>query len=219
MTRPSNTWQAVSLTLMDFSEFVHKGKYSIYIGSPDDGKSYLLLPTVSWIDYIHNQVIEYCKQNDLPVPPISHRSPGQLDFFIEKLKGKRLPDDRYRTVLKIAEDIVFEIACRHPFMDGNKRTALLCCNVFLNMNMLQYVQIEPKYKSFTVELDQSKAIKKAKEIEIIAEWNEAEVKPGLKEFLVSNGIIVKREVTEDHIRQFIRKFIVENFVSGKTSSQ
>jgi death-on-curing protein len=38
------------------------------------------------------------------------------------------------TVFEMAGAYLFHIACNHPFVDGNKRTALMCALVFLGLN-------------------------------------------------------------------------------------
>ena len=38
------------------------------------------------------------------------------------------------TVFEKAAAYLFHIACNHPFVDGNKRTALMCALVFLGLN-------------------------------------------------------------------------------------
>ena len=40
----------------------------------------------------------------------------------------------HKDVFEMAAAYLFHIACNHPFVDGNKRTALACCLVFLSFN-------------------------------------------------------------------------------------
>jgi death-on-curing protein len=38
------------------------------------------------------------------------------------------------TFFEMAAAYLFHLACKHPFLDGNKRTALMCALVFLGLN-------------------------------------------------------------------------------------
>ncbi|KAL8783478.1 MAG: hypothetical protein Q9213_004615 [Squamulea squamosa] len=64
-------------------------------------------------------------------------------------------------VVKLASILASRIIKNHPFMDGNKRTALLAANAFLKINgkMLQerpHATLDAAHKAFTVgELDEA----------------------------------------------------------------
>ena len=53
-------------------------------------------------------------------------------------------DDEYLhpSVFEMAAAYLFHLARNHPFVDGNKRTALMCALVFLGLND-QRLQVEP----------------------------------------------------------------------------
>ena len=54
-------------------------------------------------------------------------SAGHLDFNISKSK---IPKDMFRSI----SILFFGILTSHPFVDGNKRTAFECLDVFLKLN-------------------------------------------------------------------------------------
>jgi prophage maintenance system killer protein len=115
-------------------------------------------------------------------------------------------------VLKISEDILFEIACRHPFIDGNKRTALISSNLFLAVNKELYAKNDELSRRYEVKYDPKEAVIRAKQIELIADWNEDQPSEELHRFLIENGIKIRHKICETHIRQYIRKFLIEQYL-------
>jgi len=61
------------------------------------------------------------------------------------------------------------IICRHPFVDGNKRTGLMVADIILESNGYQFVD-EDEVKRFVLELARSE-----KEIDEIVDWLKSEV--------------------------------------------
>ncbi|MCK4319656.1 Fic family protein [Candidatus Micrarchaeota archaeon] len=181
-------------------------------------KSFLCLPTAEAIISLHDGVEEYCRKHNYDVPSKGLKSEGQLDFFEDKIRGKfeRFgKKKKYKTILKLSEDILFEIACRHPFIDGNKRTALVCSSVFLGLNMLSYINNDKRYSSYVLNHDKKYILERGKKIELIADWNEDKTSDDLKTLLKENGIKFRKRITEDHIRQYIKKFLAEEFLEQR----
>ena len=56
------------------------------------------------------------------------------------------------TLAEMAASYAFGIACNHPFVDGNKRTALMAAYVFLGLNGQRLVAPEAEAVVMTVEL-------------------------------------------------------------------
>ena len=48
------------------------------------------------------------------------------------------------TLFDMAAAYAYGIAKNHPFVDGNKRTALACCDVFLQLNGFELNATEPE---------------------------------------------------------------------------
>lgn len=77
------------------------------------------------------------------------RDAGLLDSALNKPKqlwhyGEPLPD-----MADLAAAYAYGIACNHPFIDGNKRTALVVCRLFLKLNNIDFVADQTdKYDTF-----------------------------------------------------------------------
>lgn len=52
----------------------------------------------------------------------------------------------HKDMYEMAAAYLYHIAMNHPFVDGNKRTALVCAIVFLELNG---VHVKPDHKAFT----------------------------------------------------------------------
>ena len=59
---------------------------------------------------------------------------GTLDWVLAAVDGKIFETDLYPTVFDKAAAIAWHIATKHVFHDGNKRTAMACCEWFLARN-------------------------------------------------------------------------------------
>ena len=57
-----------------------------------------------------------------------------LDFLVAKIKSKALKDDKKKDLASIASIYWHEIIINHPFVDGNKRTAVEIVLNFLHLN-------------------------------------------------------------------------------------
>ena len=179
---------------MEFKE-VRVRDVTILVGADTDG-SRLSLPTAEFIRLLHKKLIIYCKNKGLTVPPDSERDEGALDYFQDKLLAKKYPDDKLKCTIKIAEEIIYEISCRHPFSDGNKRTALLCASIMLTLNMETFAWKDPGNRKYSVNFEPRDAIEKGRMLEQIAKWNEDNCPEELKEFLIQKGIKIRKKVAE-----------------------
>lgn len=61
-------------------------------------------------------------------------SRGELEFLITKIESKYADKDLKKQVAKIAAILWMDIIQKHPFMDGNKRTATEAVMLFLQKN-------------------------------------------------------------------------------------
>jgi len=83
-----------------------------------------------------------------------------LDFLETKIKAKRLKENLKKNIASIASIYWYEIIINHPFIDGNKRTAvetMLCflhANIFkikCEMNALIYISLKIANKDISYE--------------------------------------------------------------------
>ena len=61
-------------------------------------------------------------------------NPGSLDHILDAIQGSLFGVDLYPTVLEKAAAIAWRIIVGHVFHDGNKRTGMEACRVFLELN-------------------------------------------------------------------------------------
>lgn len=175
----------------------------------------LTLPTADCLRWIHELLILYSKKKKIDPPQRGLKYEGQLEFFEKKLIERHFSKKKYDNVMKISEDILFEIACRHPFIDGNKRTALLASNIFLDINMGWYIKKDKRCTKYVCKSDPNYALSRGPKIKLIASWNEEDQCKELRDDLIKNGIKIRRKVTEQHVRKFIRHFLWTNFIQEK----
>ncbi len=71
------------------------------------------------------------------------------------MNGEFLHKDLY----EMAAAYLFHIARNHPFLDGNKRTALAVCLVFLDFNGIEIDANLDELESITVDVSAGKATK------------------------------------------------------------
>lgn len=65
----------------------------------------------------------------------------------------------HKDVFEMAAAYLFHIARNHPFVDGNKRTALACCLMFLELNGVEIEVDEHELEELTVTVAEGKADK------------------------------------------------------------
>ncbi len=61
-------------------------------------------------------------------------NPGSLEHVIEEIQGSLFGHDPYPTLVEKAAAIAWRIMTNHVFHDGNKRTAMEACRLFLELN-------------------------------------------------------------------------------------
>jgi death-on-curing protein len=68
--------------------------------------------------------------------------PGQLSYILESVKYVSHNEQTFkRTIAGKAAYLLYEFLNNHLFLDGNKRTAIMVCNEFLELNGF-YLDIE-----------------------------------------------------------------------------
>jgi len=93
------------------------------------------------------------------------RDLGLLLSIIEKPKLKFLGKEIYRSVFQKAAVYLESIAKYHPFVDGNKRTAIADALRFLNLNSYNFDAPDEEIENFILMVVEEKL-----DIDIIAKW-------------------------------------------------
>lgn len=76
-------------------------------------------------------------------------------------------DNLYKTIFDKAAALLQSLLKNHPFVDGNKRTALTSAGIFLKLNGYQLINNHDKEVNFALKIGN-----KHQSIEQIAEWLE-----------------------------------------------
>ncbi len=74
------------------------------------------------------------------VPPENFENRGSLEHALEKIDAVLFGQELYPTVPKKAAALGWTIIAGHVFKDGNKRTGMMSCALFLDMNGFQLLQ-------------------------------------------------------------------------------
>jgi death-on-curing protein len=93
-------------------------------------KKDLLHPTVEAVKAIHREVLQAHGGS----PGI--RDEGLLDSAVAAPQATMMGKPMFREPVEVAAAYLFYLCRNHPFIDGNKRTALATCLVFLSENGL-----------------------------------------------------------------------------------
>jgi len=191
------------------------GSFPIWVSVPNkfhyDSPSFCL-PTAEAVIILHEALDRVSTELEYDAPARGFRSKAQLDYLEERLLHKKYGCSKYQNILKSTEEMIFQIACRHPFTDGNKRTSLLCADLFCSLNDALYLGRDRRYSLYQFIAGPTNALERAKKLELIADWNEGLPSSKLKTFLISQGIQIRKNACEQHIRQYINKFLQETFI-------
>jgi death-on-curing protein len=93
-------------------------------------KKDLLHPTVEAVKAIHREVLQAHGGS----PGI--RDEGLLDSAVAAPQATMMGKPMFSEPVEVAAAYLFYLCRNHPFIDGNKRTALATCLVFLSENGL-----------------------------------------------------------------------------------
>lgn len=74
------------------------------------------------------------------------RDVGLLDSALNRPKNLYAYGDQKPSLYQLAASLTYGIIKNHPFIDGNKRTAFVICNLFLELNnILLKTSMQDKY--------------------------------------------------------------------------
>jgi death-on-curing protein len=66
--------------------------------------------------------------------PDNLQNPGTLYHVLEEIRGSVFDKELYSTILEKAAILSYRIMSGHVFFDGNKRTGMAACELFLGLN-------------------------------------------------------------------------------------
>ena len=91
-------------------------------------KKDLLHPTVEAVKAIHREVLQAHGGS------AGIRDEGLLDSAVAAPQATMMGQPMFKEPVEVAAAYLFYLCRNHPFIDGNKRTALATCLVFLSEN-------------------------------------------------------------------------------------
>ncbi|MFH0737103.1 MAG: hypothetical protein V1827_00040 [Candidatus Micrarchaeota archaeon] len=171
-------------------------------------------PTKELITFINKSIIEHRKTHGKE-DPFGFRNESELDYLVYKLNNHRYKAACLDNAIHVSSEILFYIACRHPFLEGNKTTAFSTAITLLEINLKLYVnpKLKTKYKLWKPN-GEKESETQGKTMEVIASWAEGSDPKPLKERLIEKGILGRtaREPVEQDVKRFIKLFLREYIV-------
>jgi len=122
-------------------------------------------PDVSDVILIHTEMIELFGGRD------GVRDYFLLDSALERPKATFGGEDLYPSIFGKAAALIQSLILNHPFDDGNKRTAITTCALFLHLNGYKVNLPTKKSMTFTLHIDNHSLT-----LEQIAVWLEKQTK-------------------------------------------
>jgi death-on-curing protein len=95
------------------------------------------------------------------------RDLGLIESAVGKPQATFDGNDLYNTIFNKAAALLQSLLKNHPFVDGNKRTALTSAGIFLKLNGYQLINDHDNEVSFTLKVDNEHLT-----IEQIVKWLE-----------------------------------------------
>lgn len=80
------------------------------------------------------------------------REPALLESAVAAPRASFGGESVYADLIEVAAAYLFYLCRNHPFLDGNKRTALGACLVFLRLNDVEPPPDSPAWETLTVEI-------------------------------------------------------------------
>jgi len=108
---------------------------------------------------IHDQMIK--RFGGLP----GVRDLGLIESAVGRPQASFDGKDLYKTIFSKAAALLQSLLKNHPFVDGNKRTALTSAGIFLKLNQYQLMNNHDNEVNFALKVDNEKLT-----IEQIADW-------------------------------------------------
>lgn len=88
------------------------------------------------------------------------RDIGLLSSAIEMPKSTMFGEYLHPEIWDKAAAYLYHVVCNHPFLDGNKRTGMMCALIFLDMNGRELKDVQNLLEELVVETAQGKVDKR-----------------------------------------------------------
>lgn len=95
-------------------------------------------------------------QFEEPLPNFETRFPSKLESILEIPKQKFAGEDLYPSIYEKSACYFYFIIKNHPFLNGNKRLAIITTFIFLKINGISLISPWNKMYSFALEVAKSK---------------------------------------------------------------
>jgi death on curing protein len=83
------------------------------------------------------------------------RDLGLVESVVARPQASFDGNDSYETIFDKAAALLQSLLRNHPFVDGNKRTALTCAGIFLKINGWKIINNHGEEVEFAVKIDNS----------------------------------------------------------------
>lgn len=93
------------------------------------------------------------------------RDLGLVDSAVARLKASFGEEDLYKSLFDKAAALLQSLLKNHPFLDGNKRTALTAAGTFLKVNGIELTNTHQQEVEFTISVDNQNLT-----LEEISQW-------------------------------------------------
>lgn len=159
----------------------------------------LLVPTTQIFTNIHDEVLK----ESMATHNFAHagmRDDSILDYLCNRLELHRYKENMVDNIYYVGTEIFFNIACRHPFADGNKRSAYISALTFIGVNFSR------NFSGARVYVTENE--KQGRVIETIAKWGEGSDYSELEKLIRETGIVkTERKINENDVKSFINSFL------------
>jgi len=110
--------------------------------------------SVEEVKRIHEKITDLFFSHHPPIANHSILSQGMLESATSRPSYQFEGKDLYPDIYQKAAALLRSLVCNHPFLDGNKRTAVVCTFSFLFLNnLLMNPTAQPPKPSSVVETD------------------------------------------------------------------
>ncbi len=95
-----------------------------------------------------------------PIPDFKTRYPDKLETILEIPKQNVFGKELYLTIYEKASCYFYFIIKNHPFLNGNKRLAIVSTDVFLSLNQFELEVPWQKIYQFSIDLAKTSPLDK-----------------------------------------------------------
>ena len=167
------------------------------------------IPTKEFLIFVNKSIIEHRKSHG-QLDPFGIRNESELDYLCYRLNNHKYTKDKHLdNAIYVSSEILYTIACRHPFLEGNKSTAFSAAIMLLEVNLKLHVNRKTQRNFHLWKTTDDKEIQlEGKTMELIAKWGEGSDQESLKKRLIEIDLMKKnREPTQEDVKRFIKQFL------------